>query len=215
MTLQNIIEIVKESFPDKGEPRIIKEIDLAQKTFVEETDITKDRAALSGLSSGVSFDLPSGYLKVKRVDFLDSNNKVIDHPLIYNIEFDKITFDATDYDITVIPSSIAKIIINYVPRPADITSRSDSFTIPQEFIPAIEAKVMERFYALFPTITTTDKNGNSIMVKDWNAVHYWVSIYDKYRIEAKKYVNMIDSTTPYITGSVDNYTVTPQVVGNI
>ena len=195
MTVLNIIEIIRQVFPQIGETQLIKEIDNSQKQFVEETGIYTAQSSLTGLTTAKVFTLPTGFIRLNRVNFLNSSGEVIHNPLMYNVGYGKIAFDDRRSTITAIPDSISKIVLDYVKTPTTLTSIDSTLDIAEQFHGAIISKTMERLYARIPTRII---EGNSMV--DWNAVSYWKGEYKDYIIKAKKYINKLDSSAFNILG---------------
>lgn len=201
MTFQNIIEMVVQIFPQLGYTQVIKELDLAQKVFNNDTELLQTQYQLPSITTARTFALPVNFRKLKRVDFLTSTNEVVyGTGLIYDVSFNSITFDSTLETITTVPSAINKVIITYVIQPTTLTAYSNSFEIPEEYSMALFHKVMEMLHARIPTIEVQLTNGQINKQKDWNAVKYHSGEYKTLRIGAKRDVNSIDSTPFNISG---------------
>ena len=192
MTAKTIVESVRQIFPTIGSTQILKEIDLVQKEFADETEILTASAELTSPSTNTVWALNSSIKSIYNIEAYDSNSLPVeldDVNLTYNIEFGQITFiDTTGVVITGLPTGINSIYVSYYKIPASITAETDSLEIPEQFHEGILARVFERFYSRFPIDMVVQ--GQIVKAVDWNAVKYWNGVYTEIRIKAKKYKNI-------------------------
>jgi len=192
MTVLNIIEQVEQLFPELGRTQILLDIDSSQKEFADNTKILTKQGQLSGISTNISWALPSDCVEVYDIELYGSDDMELyldEEDLTYHIDRDVITFlDEDDDSLTRLPSAISYAYLDYVYRPASITLETDSLSIPEDFHEGILAKVLSKYYARFPQQIIT--SGGVIKAVDLKMVSYWESVYDKQRIEAKRWVNV-------------------------
>jgi len=199
VTVKNMVENIRQVFPQIGETQVLKEIDKAQKEFATETEILSAHGELSAPSTNISWSLPSSCASVYSIEAFDSDELPVDlsdESITYTIDQGVLTFIDTDETvITGLPTTIDSIYINYYEYPTLIDGVSDSLDIPEKFHPAIEHKVLETLYSRFPTLTIQSQQGVSQSV-DWNAVKYHNGEYNRLRVEAKKYKNINQDQIP-------------------
>lgn len=158
MTLQNMVESLKASFPEASESMIIKEIDVAQRKFVSRTRLLKDVGELSNITSYISFTLPTNFKSLMGIYYYDSNDDPIyEQDLTITAEVHtvgsnkKLTFRSTNFTpIDSLPTNIDSIQIEYYKFPTAITARSSTLTIPEQYWEALEMMVMIKFMKMFP-----------------------------------------------------------------
>lgn len=186
MTLQHIYETAKQIFPQIGETQIVQEADRAQKELARDTEILETTVSLSSPSTNVVWSLPSDFLKVERIDYYDSSDNPLyvgnDIYIDYEVEQDKIFFRGTNStNITGLPSDVSTVYLRYSKLPLSLSNISSSLSIDEQYHEGVLAKVMERLYARFPTVSI---EGGRII--DWRAVDYWKGEYNDVRLQAKR-----------------------------
>lgn len=203
LAINNIVETIKENFPQVPTGLIIRDLNTIHKNFATITDICRETKTdlLDDLQNKVTWNLESLYGKkintVFPLEFLDKNNKILE--TFYNFRFDKRTqileiYHELDNNIQGLDAEINKVRITFSYIPADlITTNSITFnwekanevwdnelgnwnlSIPDEFSEAIEAKLMEKYIAKY--------NGNVALLS------YYHNLYNENVINAKKYYN--------------------------
>ena len=103
--------------------------------------------------------------------------------------------------ITEIPDNISYIWTRYSHLPTTLALVGTALTIDTQFTEAVEAGALETFYARTPMPVGVDRSGNPIIRIDFNAVKYWASKFKEIELDAKKWINSLDSTK----GEVINY----------
>ncbi len=193
MTVKNCVENIRQIFPKVGETQVLKELDKAQKDFALETEILSKTSTLSNLSTTTAWILPSDCQAVYSIEAFDSAGLPIDlndKNLTYLIDQNTLTFiDTNGTVIGGLPTNIDSVYVSYYYKPTSITAISDAFTIPEIFHSAPEARIFEKFYSRFPTLSIQTQQG-IIQSVDWSAVKFWDGEYQRLKIEAKKYKNI-------------------------
>lgn len=187
MTLQNLVELVKDLFPNMGEPRILKEIDIAQKEFCNETKILLNRGELTDLTN-TAWLLPDDFLRLKEVQAYDSNGNWVDlfnEGIAYELDLIGIYFySTTGTALDSMPSTISSMYITYYAKSADVTLVTDTLSISDEYYLALEAFVLSRMYSRYP-VSTIIKNEKFEQVDRQMAIFH-KNTYKEYVRTAKK-----------------------------
>ena len=198
MTLQQLVESVEAVFGRGMRQRILKEFDLAQKTLCSQAELLEESGSLSDVDTYTSWELPSRYVNLTRIDFFDSDG----YPLyIENLDITYEIYDGYIYfmsttttPITKMPTDIAYIVLRYTKLPSDIDTTDSTVDIDEVEYPAMEALVRERLYSQIPMPIGIDREGNQVKAIDHRSLSYWSEKYKEFRREAKKRNNLIDST---------------------
>lgn len=198
MTLQQLVEGVEQMFPTVGRTQILKEFDLAQKTLCSEASLIEESGSLSDVDSYISWNLPSGFVKLNQLDFYDSDG----YPLyIENLNIDFKIYDGqihffsiTSTPLSSMPSTISYIVLRYDRLPSDIDSITSTVEIDEVEYPAMEAFVIKRLYSKIPVPKYVDNNGKIVNVIDSTQLKYWDNEYHRLKIEAKRRNNLLDDT---------------------
>jgi len=201
MTILNIIERAKITFPQASHSELLKDIDTVQKRFSEKTLMLEKEGELASPSTSLEWSLPSDFLELSdrdSIELYDSNGNPLylkNLQIWYTIDTGVITFYSTSGStITSIPSSVDTVYMRYKYRSGTIDEVTDSLTIDEDFHEGIESGAMERLYVRYPTlpILTRGKEGDSgiaiggMMRHDMNMIQYHRSIYDRATIDARK-----------------------------
>ena len=195
MTTQHFLDSIKQIFPLVGDTQILKDIDKAQKLFANETGLLTAVGQLTSISTSVGWNLPSDFVELYGVDpvrFYDSsgNPKYLgDYNYAYEIQFGKFyIYSLTETEITGLSTGIDTAYIHYRKKPTTIATENTALEIEEEFRDSIEHYVLKNYFAKFPVDTIAQ--GQVIKARDWNAVKYHDSQYEKLRIRAKRYANI-------------------------
>ena len=198
MTTLQIYESVKQIFPSLLEPQIIAEMNHAQDKFARKTQILRAVGVLKTMTSQASWTLPSGVVEIYEIELYDSDGKSL-HKVDENIDWfvdggELVFFDtSSDTKITTIPTSISTIWVRYSLLPTTLTVVATALTIDTQFTEAVLAGTLETLYARTP-LPGADRLGNPIVKVDFQAVKYWGAKFQEIVIDAKKWINSIDST---------------------
>ncbi len=197
MTTLQTVESIKQIFPQLLEPQIIAEMNTAQDKFARRTHILRKVGLLEGITSQVSWALPTDFVELHEVELYDSDGKTlhkVDEDIDWFVDVGRLVFYDTDTDkkITTIPTSISYIWTRYSHLPTVLTLVATALTIDTQFTEAVLAGVLETLYARIPTPIVT-KDG-SIMAVNFTAVKYWAAKFQELVIDAKKWINSLDST---------------------
>lgn len=179
MTVQNMVEEVRQVFPDLKESQVLKKIDFSQKKYAAEIGILKKSGQLTDIDSNITWTLPTDCKEVIDITFYDSDDMPLymdDLGLCYEIVFGKLTFLNGDQTaLSNLPSTISYAYIDYVYNPDDIDDVTDSLEVDEELHEYVLADVWRGLYASFPVDTLTREGIRT--VRDWNAVRYWQGEY--------------------------------------
>lgn len=189
MIVQSAFEEIHELFPTITDTAIYRDLDSAQKEFVNATKVLTARGSLSDISTNFGWALPSDCIEVYDLRAYDSNGDPVylgEEQLAYEVDLGRLyIFSLASTSISAVPSSISSIYIHYKKAPSTVSSSASTFTINEKYHKGIIAKVLANYFAKYPTIS----GDNGIKMRDWNAVKYWEGIYNQLRIEAKKDAN--------------------------
>ena len=195
MTVQEITENVQEVFPDVGSAQVVKEIDRAQKYFVELTNILEKSVDLSdivAIASNYIFTLPADFIAVKEILLYDSvGDPVFPSDLELEWYVDKansklVFYSTSSTTISGIDASVATAYMVYYYVPTTITIALDvELLIPEEFHEGIYAKVMEKAFAKYRT-TVIARNGMPAQIIDHKSIQYWRGEFQVHTIRARQ-----------------------------
>jgi hypothetical protein len=198
MTIQNLIEGAQRSFPKARHAELIKDIDVVQKRFSRETLLLEKEGSLASPSTTLSWDLPSDFIELADKDSIQLYNSDGDPLYLGQLEIEAVIdnghitfYSTTTTTIDNMPSSVDSAYIRYRYVAPDVDEYTDTLTIDESFHEGIEAGVMERLYARYPTIPLLNEPGaaGQIFRHDTNMISYWKGVYTENRINAKKYRN--------------------------
>lgn len=217
MNIQNLYEEIRDEFPEVGESYFFKLFNDAQLKFVTDSGVLVKTSKLASLSSKVTFTVPTDFIRLKRVDFLNSSNEIIYDPLMYYVGEGYIRFDSPTSTITSIPGEIANIVLCYVYTPTTLTSISpesvETISVPTQFIEGVVAWVRRKLYQRYK-IEVVDRQGTVRKTNDWNAIQYYTNFYNDEVRKAIKYINSLDTSAMTIrtiesAADIPQYTVRP------
>ncbi len=199
MTTLQIYESIKQIFPSLLEPQIIAEMNHAQDKFARRTHILKKVGELKTITSQVSWDIPSEVVELYEIELYDSNGIALNK---VNVNIDwfvdggvLVFFDTTSTaKITTIPTSINTIWTRYSYLPIALVTVATALTIQLDFTEAVLAGTLETLYGRIPVPLGIDRQGNPIIAINFTAVKYWAGKYKELVFDAKRWVNMLDST---------------------
>ena len=199
MTVQQMIESVKQIFPQVLETQIAIEIDSAQKEFCRKSRILRKVASLSSLTSQAQWSVPADFVHLYRVMLYDSNGQVIDKT---NAQLDWIVeagiliiYSTSSSVISSIPTTVSTIYVRYSHLPGAIEDRADSFDVDDaDYLEGIYAYVMKSMYSKFPVPIGISRDGTPMYGLHIQMIRYWEREGRSTELLAKKVLNMADST---------------------
>jgi hypothetical protein len=210
MRPQVVVETVKQSFPELGVMQIANEMDNQEQRFARETNIIRDIGNLATLTSKAFWALPTGFLELYEVELYDSAYAPlhkVDEDIDWFIDDSQLRFYSTDgTEISTIPTSISYILTRYSKLPTTavaayiVTNNAypTAFAIDEQFSEAILAGTLSAFYGRIPKeVPVMNREGNvtrTLFTIDRNSRDYWEVKYERLKIEAKKWMNTLDST---------------------
>lgn len=211
MIIKNAVEEIHQIFPHTMETQIIKDLDIAQKEFIDETNYLETYFSLNSIATNTSWLLPIFFNHLIDVRFYDINNNPLykeDYQIDYEIQYGNLYFlsvGATPLG-TGIPVGISYILVGFNQKPDTLSSINSIFQVNDEHIPGVIARVYEKYYSRFPVDmtlkTATAKIGETIHTRDFNAVKYWMQKNLYYRQSAKRWINRKNDSSD---GRVVNY----------
>ena len=173
MTVQHIWDIIKIDYPEVGETMVLALINNAQDTFADETECMRTSADLT-LTTAITYDLPTDFDKLKKIVIADSDEvEVLGMAYSLDPAARTITFtDTEDVDATVLNSDIARITLDYIAKPEQLTNLNQTPGIDSRFHMALVLLVklvlsgdmakFNRANALYQTLRLAAKRfGNS------------------------------------------------------
>lgn len=206
MTIKNSVETIKQIFPNVMDQQVIKDLDKAQKEFIDETFYLETYYSLTGISTNTVWSLPPIFNKLKEILFYDSNGNPLykgDLDIDYEIEFGNLYFKSvTAEPLIQMPNQIGSIYVGFFLKPQPLNSLISSYSVNDEHVNAIEAKVYKDYYAKFPVDVMT-RTGDVIKTRDFTAVRYWQGEEINGRINAKRWINNKNNSNT--EGEVINY----------
>ncbi len=199
MTTLQIYESIKQIFPQLLEPQIIAEMNNAQDKFARRTHILRAVGDLQTLTTKVSWDLISGFVKLHEVELYSSTGIILrkeDESINHFIDGGKIIFYDTSstQKITTIPTSISYIWVRYSHLPTALVTVATALTIDTQFTEAVLAGALETFYGRIPVAIGTDNAGNVVNAINLRVVGYWRSKFKEIEKDARRWINDLDST---------------------
>jgi hypothetical protein len=192
MTIQRSVEEINQIFPDVKEAQIVYDLDTAQKDFCFETEYLQDVASLSDPTGGIAWDLPSDYRAFKKLLFYDVNGNPLylkDYYIKYEIDNGVLYFRSVGEDvITTLPADFTTVYLMYYKRPSTLTSVGDAFSVLDEHILGVQAKIFETYFARYPVPTLNYRTGEVVKLRDLASVKYWNAKAKEIEIKAKRYI---------------------------
>ena len=198
-TIQTAIEEINQAFPTIQESQIIIDLGRAQNDFVQRTQVLESFAELTTPNANLAWVLPADFNSFKRIDLYDVNGNPLyfGHHNIdigYQIEFGNIYFYSLRWKgITGFPSKVATAILCYYNKPTALTAVTSNFSVIDEHIIGVSAKVYQEYYAKFPVNVVM--RGEVVKAIDHNMLVYWQNKSKEYEIEGKRYHNKMDDTS--------------------
>jgi hypothetical protein len=189
VTVKNLIELLRASFPDLGATQAVLELSDAELQLCSQTDILEkvEEYSVSDFDS-MSLELPRDCRIVKRVRFFDEDgNAIYDsrstklcYPFTFSISEGLIEFVLRDSpEQTEPPSNVVTAKLTYVAVPSKLSAAelSREPSIPEEFHTLLTYPVLKKHALLRGLIPATQ---------------YFENEYAKGLIEVRRYVNKRD-----------------------
>ena len=198
MTTLQIYESIKQIFPSLLEPQIIAEMNNAQNKFARRTQVLRKVGLLEGITSQVSWDIPTEVVEVYEIELYDSDGKPlekIDEDIDWVIDGGRlIIYDtSSDTQITTVPTSITYIWVRYSHLPTALVTVATALTLDVQFTEAVLAGALETLYGRTP-VPIGIADGQPIVAVNFQAVKYWANKYRELVLDAKRWINSLDST---------------------
>ena len=207
MTTLEMYESVQQLFPDLGQTQIILEIDRAQKKFCRKTKVLKEIGTLATLTSKAYWDIPAGLVELYEVELYDSSYAPlhkVDEDIDWYVDGDTAAgkiggqlrfYSTSGTEISTIPTSITYILTRYAKLPTTLATVATALDVTDDDLTeGIFASVLESFYARIRLPLGTDRGGNAVVGIDSKMVAYWQAKAREIELDAKKWINKLDST---------------------
>lgn len=192
-TLQHI-EAIQQVFPQLSRNQIRLDLDSAQKLFADETGTILVKGTLSAPSTNVSWDLPTGFVKLKSFLMYDASNKPIypeERHYKYEVDLNKFfVYSTGSTPITGLDCTYAYII--YEALPDTLSTESTDMDVTEHYRDACEAYVLGKYFAKFPIDTLA--NGQVVKILNLQAAQLHKGEYEKLRIKFKRSFNSRSTT---------------------
>jgi hypothetical protein len=165
MTLQAMLEMIRQVFPEKQEAQVRMDLNNAYRMYCEETRLPIDdfdvtvsggTLAISGASLTVKdgwYVLPSPVKDIITITAYDAQDKTVERPE-YIIGFLGRQFNIMDimYDTLLVggslPSGVTRIRFRCSITPAPLASDSDVPDLPEQFHEALVDHVLTKYFAI-------------------------------------------------------------------
>lgn len=197
MNTYNIIESVKDVFPNLSNNRIRLDLDSAQKLLATETGVLTTRASLSSIGTNFAWALPSGFIGLEDIVFYDSDNNakyLSDYNYRYEIELGKLfIYSGQSTPITGLNSAISTAYIHFRALPTTLTTENTSMEVTEQFRDAIESYLLGKYFSKFPIDALA--NGQVVKILNLQAAQLHKNEYEKLRIKLKKYLGSQTKTS--------------------
>ena len=185
MTITNTVEIIRQQFPEYGDTQIIKDLDMSQKLFAEETrslrkiDIRTtpftSLPASEATEFGIKLPLPIRCGEVIAVAFFGEDDAPIVDALGWSYSNGFLYINDLGILITTLPSDLKKITIEYIGKPDTLTDLDDAFEVPEESHYGVMCDVITRYWLIKGQLQNAQ---------------FWRGEYMRYRQSAKRQVNL-------------------------
>ena len=197
MTIKQAVEIIRQQFPEYGDTQIIKDLDLSQKLFADETRLLKKSATITSFTpvtatpKGLQLSLPVNTAQVLNITFYEGTNSLIHNT--FGWSYDELNYYYTNLSslLTTVPTNLKQIVIEYIAYPTTLVLPEDAiynnasppaittpavvgtteFEIDSAFHYAVLADVLQRYWAVKGIL---------------QSAAYWKGEYVRYRQQAKK-----------------------------
>jgi hypothetical protein len=196
MNISRAVEEIRQAFPNVIESQVIYDLNRAQKDFIQETDYLETYAQLTGIEDNLAWELPDDYNSFIELLLYDVNGNQLyleDYQLDYDIKYGNLYFKTTGgTSITKLSGAIKSIYLGYRNAPLDLTSITSEWSVIDEHIEGVTAKIYKDYYSKFPVDMIM--RGEIVKTRDVRMLQYWMAEETAYRKKAKQYVNKKNKT---------------------
>ena len=183
MILQNAIEDIQMEFSGAKEAYLKKQLNTIQKEFCRKTGIitgkviiAKDDPSWKSSNNEATLNLESKNIsRVNELKFVDSNGNTLDEPAEIELDINdlRLIYPHKISDMKS-ESGFETLEIEAVLIPSDIENMTDAFTLEDDFMEGVIAKVKEKL---------------SAKQKDYPSASYYRGVYKDTVLEAIRQVN--------------------------
>lgn len=196
MTLLQIIENIKQHFPDVGRKQMVIDINSVYFKFAHETRLLKKSADLTIATNTVAYTLATEFTDmdgelITKIEYKDSGGDLVDDTdtLKHEINTGVITF--YDYYGDVISSvttdHIASATFHYVYVPTVLEDDSDEPLIDTQYHDALVYGVLTKYYSTFPTVMVVQDQ--VIRQVNLNLANHFRGMYKELEISGRRKAN--------------------------
>lgn len=147
MIFQQIVENIREVFPDKTETQVKIDINTAQKAFAQKTRCNIKDADLT-LNGTLILSYPSDMIvpvSIQAFDAATAGNK-LDDILEWTVTRGKVELiDLADSDSLTMPADVKRLSMKYSAYPAALTTDTQVPDLPSEFHEALEYAILAKY----------------------------------------------------------------------
>ena len=194
MNTQQIVDSIRQVFPEVSRNQIRLDVDIAQKLLADETGSITTRGSLSAPTSNFAWSLPTGFLKLKDFVMYDADNNPIyaeERNYKYEVELSKFfVYSITSTPITGLDCTTA--YIHYEALPTTLTTESTAMQITEHYRDAIEHYVLSKYFSKFPIPYVA--GGQVVKALNFQAASFHMNEYEKQRIKIKRLFNSRETT---------------------
>lgn len=193
MTVKHLVQLCKLEFPQVFETEVINDINIVFSDFISATELYRKIATIN-VAESTRYKL-SDYIPdidgidknlIKSVTFYDINNDIIQDEVYIEFKNDIIIF-YDDCGVESLPTGTHTIQIEYIAKAPTLTINDDLDIIPIRFHTYIQYGVLAKLYMRYPNIEKIYPDGGKAMVRDTQMITYYLQLYEKGKIEARRY----------------------------
>lgn len=191
MNTYQLIESIRQVFPNLSKNQIRLDIDSAQKLLLEETGALIKRASLLNPSQNVAWALPDDFSTLKELLLYNQDNSPVyikELGYKYEIEFNKLfVYSGGSEVLTGLACDKAYIVYSAIPQ--TLANESTNLEIKEAFVDTIEHYVLGKYFGKFPIEFIS--GGQVVKAINLSAAQFHINEYEKKRIKLKKLMNSL------------------------
>jgi hypothetical protein len=189
MNAQNLIESIRQVFPNVSRTQIRLDLDTAQKLLADETESLVKTSSLASPSTNVAWSLPSDFAGFLELNFYDTNGEpeyLATLNYKWEIGFNKFFIYSTESTpITGISPTYA--YLTYRSLPATISTEATTLEMTEHYRDALESYVLAKYFGKFPIPNIIQ--GNIVEALNFQAANWHKTNYEQMRIKIKRLFN--------------------------
>lgn len=189
MNTQQLVDSIRQIFPDVSRTQIRLDLDTAQKLLADETETIIKIASLSAPSTNVAWSLPSNFAGFVDLNFYDANGEPL-YAGTLNYKWEIVADKFYIYSTTSTPITglaVTYAYLTYKSLPATLSTEATSLEMTGHYRDAIESYVLGKYFAKFPINAIA--NGQVVKVLNLQAAQLHKAEYDRMRIKIKRLFN--------------------------